>query len=305
MSKIAFVYPGQGAQKIGMGKDFYDTNKEIFDYHCDLLGMNIAQICFEEEELINQTQYTQPALLAVEMAITNEILKLGIKPDITAGLSLGEYGAIYACGAIDFESALNLVTKRGYFMENATQKGEGGMTAVIGLSGKDVEDAIKGVEGVSVANYNTDKQTVITGLLANMDEAESKLKEAGAKIVKRLNVSGPFHSKFLYEAGQKLSNYLEKTSFKNLHIPYISNVTAESVDDVSNIRNLLEKQVYSPVHWYQSILYLIESGVDVFVEIGPSKTLSGMIRKIDRSIKVLNVETMDDVLKLKENLDVR
>ena len=297
MSKIGFVYPGQGAQKVGMGKDF--LNLEILEKAKLKTGIDFQQIILEENELIDQTRYTQPAMLLVEMVITDELIKSGIEPDLAAGLSLGEYGAIYAAGGINFYDALKAVSVRGKLMEEAVPSGVGTMAAILGLTGEKVENVVNEIEGITVANYNTDTQIIVTGQKAMMDEAITKLKVAGAKICKELNVSGPFHSPMLIPAGKKLREALSSVEIFDMKIPYVSNVTAKTVNDKASVKELLEKQVSSPVRWSDSVKLMIEEGVDIFIEIGPSKTLSNMIKKIDKSVKIYNVETREDLEKLR------
>lgn len=307
MGKIAFIYPGQGAQKIGMGKDFYEIKpdaKRIFDEADEVLDFDIKNICFEENELINNTKYTQAALVTTCLAITKEVENLGIKPDVTAGLSLGEYAAIVAAHGMTEKDAIAAVRKRGIFMDEAvpTDNPEkaGAMAAVLGMETSKIEDLISDIEDVDIANYNCPGQIVITGLKPAVKKAAKILSEGGAKRVIELNVSGPFHSKFLKTAGQKMSNELEKINLTELEVPYVTNVTGEYVNDISETKGLLVKQISSPVKWEQSVRNMINNGVDTFVEIGPGKTLTGFIRKIDRSVKCINISTVDDLDKLKE-----
>ena len=285
MSKIAFLYPGQGAQVAGMGKDFYEKSplaKEVFDKSCEILGQDMKHICFEENELLDRTDYTQAALVTTCMAMTKEIMARGLTPDMTAGLSLGEYCAITTAGGMELEDAIKMVWLRGNLMHNAVPEGKGGMAAVLGLSGEAVNEAIAYMEGVYVANYNCPGQIVITGDKEAVENAAPALKEAGAKRVIPLNVSGPFHSIYLKEAGEKLYQALSEVTLGELKIPYVTNVDASIVTDTTRTKELLKEQVYSSVLWEQSVRAMIADGVDVFVEIGPGKTLSGFMRKIDR-----------------------
>lgn len=302
MNKIAFIYPGQGAQKVGMGKDFYEKSqlaKQVYDKAEEILDFDIKHVCFEENELINNTQYTQAALVTTCIAITREIQEMGIYPDVTAGLSLGEYAAIVAAGGMKAEDAVHAVRKRGIFMDEAVPEGKGAMAAVLGMTGEVVEEVVKEIENVSVANYNCPGQIVITGMKEAVVNASEKLKSAGAKRVIELNVSGPFHSEFLVEAGKKLAEELENIELSPLKIPYMTNVTAEYVDDITKTKDLLEKQVSSPVRWEQSVRAMIENGVDTFIEIGPGKTLAGFMRKISRDIVTYNVGSVEELAKLK------
>lgn len=300
-NKIAFLYPGQGAQKVGMGKDFYenyDVAKEVFEVASEVLGKDITKICFEENEEINQTKYTQIAMLATEIAITKVLREEGIIPQLTAGLSLGEYASLFTSGAVNETDVLKAIKIRGNLMETAVPTGLGGMCAIMGLSGYEVEDALKDINGIEVANYNTEKQIVITGESAKMEEAKEKMFEAGAKICTDLFVSGPFHSKMLTEAGSELRKVLDEMEIGNINIPYVSNVNAEIISEPSDITNLLEKQVSNSVRWLQSMEKLMAEGVDLFVEVGPGHSLSKMIKKISKSVAVVTVGNIKDMEKL-------
>lgn len=305
MKKIAFIYPGQGAQKVGMGKDFYEQGmlaRAVYDKAEELLDFSVKDICFEENDLINNTAYTQAALVTTCLAMTAELNAAGVNPDTTAGLSLGEYAAIAAAKGMSYEDAILLVRKRGIYMNEAVPDGVGGMAAVLGLTKEQVEEAIDGMEDVSIANYNCPGQIVITGMKEAVEAAETPLKEKGAKRVLPLNVSGPFHSSFLTKAGEQLDEELSKVSFTTLAIPYVTNVTAQYVNDISETRELLKQQVSSSVRWEQSMELLIQDGFDTFIEIGPGKTLSGFMRKINKDVTVYNVSAYEDVAKLLESL---
>ena len=304
MGKIAFIYPGQGAQKIGMGKDFYETKpnaRRIFDEADKVLDFDIKNICFEENELINNTKYTQAALVTTCLAITKEVENLGIKPDVAAGLSLGEYAAIVAAHGMTEKEAIVAVRKRGIFMDEAVPtdnpKKAGAMAAVLGMETSKIEELILDIEDVDIANYNCPGQIVITGKTKAVEKAAEHLKEAGAKRTVMLNVSGPFHSTLLLPAAKELEMELDKTEFHELMIPYITNVTAEAVTDVRKSPGLLVTQLTSSVRWQQSMEKMIADGVDTFIEIGPGKTLAGFMKKIDRSVKVCNVATWEDLEK--------
>ena len=305
MGKIAFIYPGQGAQKIGMGKDFYETKpnaRRIFDEADKVLDFDIKNICFEENELINNTKYTQAALVTTCLAITKEVENLGIKPDVAAGLSLGEYAAIVAAHGMTEKEAIVAVRKRGIFMDEAVPtdnpKKAGAMAAVLGMETSKIEELILDIEDVDIANYNCPGQIVITGKTKAVEKAAEHLKEAGAKRTVMLNVSGPFHSTLLLPAAKELEMELDKTEFHELMIPYITNVTAEAVTDVRKSPGLLVTQLTSSVRWQQSMEKMIVDGVDTFIEIGPGKTLAGFMKKIDRSVKVCNVATWEDLEKI-------
>lgn len=301
MGKRAFVFPGQGAQYIGMGKDFYEqipVSREMFDLASEAAGLDVAALCFEENERINITEYTQIAMLAMEVAVLKAVEEKGYMPDVTAGLSLGEYGALVAAGAMGEEDAFRVVRKRGIYMQEAVPKG-GAMTAVLGLGTDVIEKVCEETDGiVSIANYNCPGQIVITGQAEAVASAAQTLAEAGAKRCIPLKVSGPFHSSMLKEAGERLGMALEDTEIHDIRIPYLANVTADYVGDKSQVKPLLMQQIASPVRWQQSVEKMIADGVDSFVEIGPGKTLSGFIRKINRNIKVLNIEKVEDLEKL-------
>ena len=300
MSKIAFVYPGQGAQKKDMGIDFFDN--KAFDVASDCLNLDVRKMIKEGSSYLDETKYTQASILAVEIAITDEVLKLGIKPSITAGLSLGEYAAIYGAGGIASFDALNIAAIRGKLMDEAVPSGIGAMTAVLGLNKEKVELAIKDVDDIWIANYNTETQIIITGRKSNMEEAINRLKEEGAKLCKELKVSGPFHSPLLNKAGEELKTYLNKVTFNDLTVPYISNVTGDRVVNKDNIKELLSMQVSNPVKWEQSVKLMLKEGIDTFIEIGHSKTLTNMIKKISKDVKLYNVENLEDLEKLRSEI---
>ena len=305
MSKIAFIFPGQGAQKAGMGKDFYENSKmaaEVIDRASELLGLDMKALCFEENDLLDQTEYTQAALVTVCMAMEKVLRERGLAPDVTAGLSLGEYCAIASAGGMSTENAITTVRKRGILMQNAVPGGQGAMAAVLGLDAGKIEEVLADRSGVMIANYNCPGQIVITGWKEDVEQAADALKEAGAKRVLLLNVSGPFHSSLLEQAGEELGKELKQVDFSDLQIPYVTNVTAEYVTDITKTKELLARQVASSVRWQQSMELLIADGVDTFVEIGPGRTLAGFLRKINREVKVYNVGTWEDVDKVVNEL---
>lgn len=308
MGELAFIFPGQGAQYVGMGKDFYEnipTCREIIQKAGEISGVSLEEICFEENEKISITEYTQIAMAAVEAAILKALEEKSIFPDMTAGLSLGEYSAILASGAMSMEDIFYTVRKRGIYMQEAVPEG-GAMSAVLGMEAETIEKICQDTEGtVSVANYNCPGQIVITGEEKAVQRACQKLKEAGAKRILPLKVSGPFHCRLLKSAGKKLSNVLEEISLQDIRIPYISNVTAKAVTDKEDIKELLVQQVSSSVRWQQCIETMIEDGVDTFVEIGPGKTLSGFMRKISRDVEVMNIQTVEDFNKVTQILRER
>ncbi|MBD5547084.1 MAG: ACP S-malonyltransferase [Lachnospiraceae bacterium] len=305
MSKTAFMFPGQGAQYIGMGKDFYDKEeiaREIFDKASSITGLDIPSICFTENDKLSVTEYTQIAMLTVETAILKVLEERGIHPDVTAGLSLGEYGAIVACGAMRAEEAFAIVRRRGVYMQEAVPVG-GAMAAVMGLSSDVIEETCLNTPGiVSIANYNCPGQIVITGEADAVNRAGETLKEKGAKRVVPLNVSGPFHSQMLVGAGERLRKDLDKVQINDFSIPYVANLTADYVSSPENVRELLEKQISSSVKWQQSVERMLADGVDTFVEIGPGKTLSSFVKKINREVTVLNVDKYEDLEKCLEVL---
>lgn len=301
MGKTAFMFPGQGAQYVGMGKDFYEqipVCKEMFKLAGEASGLNVEALCFEENEQINITEYTQIAMLAAEVAMLKAVEEKGIRPDVTAGLSLGEYGALVASGVMTPEDVFKIVRKRGIYMQEAVPDG-GAMAAILGLDTEIIEKICEETPGmVSVANYNCPGQIVITGENGAIQEAVAKLTEAGAKRCVPLKVSGPFHSPMLVGAGEKLAKELEAVAVHEIQVPYIANVTADYVSKTEDVKPLLEKQVSSSVKWQQTIERMLADGVDTFIEIGPGKTLSGFMRKINRDVKVLNVEKVEDLAKL-------
>ena len=297
MSKTAFIYPGQGAQKAGMGADFYENSeiaRYIFDQAGEELDLDMKELCFEENDRLDLTEYTQAAMVTTCLAMTRVAESKGLKADITAGLSLGEYPAIAAAGGMNDMDAIRLVRKRGILMQNTVPAGVGSMCAVLGMETAVMEDVIADMEGVTVANYNCPGQIVITGEEAAVEKAGAALKEAGAKRVVPLKVSGPFHSAMLTGAGEKLAEVLENTKLQEFSIPYVTNVTADYVTTTEPVKELLKKQVSSSVRWQQSIERLIADGYDEFVEIGPGHTLSGFMRKINRDVKTVSIEKLED-----------
>ena len=309
MSKIAFIYPGQGAQKCGMGQDFYENSasaKAVYDMAAEVLKDNMdidmKDLCFHENDKLDLTEYTQAAVVTTCLAMTKVVEEAGIHPDVTAGLSLGEYCAIAAAGGMKDEDAIRLVRKRGLLMQNTVPAGEGAMCAIMGMTGEEIEKVTDTMEGVSIANYNCPGQIVITGETKAVEAAAEKLKEAGAKRTVMLNVSGPFHSPMLGKAGEELAEVLQGVELSPLKVPYVTNVTAQEVTDISQTKELLARQVSSSVRWQQSMENLIAAGVDTFVEIGPGRTLAGFMRKISRDVTVYNVGTWADVEKVAESL---
>ena len=305
MSKLAFIYPGQGAQTAGMGADFYEngeTARDLFDAASEAVSLDMKELCFTPNDRLDLTEYTQAAMVTTCLAITRVLTERGMKPDIAAGLSLGEYCAIAAAGGMQELDAIRLVRKRGILMQNTVPAGEGAMCAVIAMAADEIERIIGGMEDVSVANYNCPGQIVITGKTKAVEEAAVRLKEGGAKRTVMLNVSGPFHSKLLLPAGEQLAAEMEPMVFSALQIPYVTNVTAKTVTDIGESKGLLAQQVSAPVRWQQSMEHMIAEGVDTFVEIGPGKTLEGFLKKIDKEKRVLHASVWEDVDKLVQEL---
>ena len=297
MSKIAFIYPGQGAQAVGMGKDFYEKSplsRTIFDQASEAVNLDLKKLCFEENDLLDKTEYTQVAMVTACLAMTRAVESMGLHADMTAGLSLGEYCAIAVAGGMCDLDAIRTVRSRGIFMEHAAPEGSGAMSAVLGMDAAVIEDVLNGREGVSIANYNCPGQIVITGAADAVGEAGDACKEAGAKRVVPLKVSGPFHSALLAEAGKKLGEALEDVTIQPITIPYLTNVTADFVKDPADVKDYLVRQVSSSVRWQQTIERLIADGAEEFVEIGPGRSLSGFMRKINREVTTCNIDKMED-----------
>lgn len=303
MGKTVFMFPGQGSQYIGMGKEFYEqipVCKEVYDLASEVTGLDIPALCFEENEKLNITEYTQICMLATETAIYMALEQNGYQPDVTAGLSLGEYGALIASGVMTAEEAFELVRKRGIFMQEVVPAG-GAMAAVLGLDAAAIEQICGEIaeqtgKEVSIANYNCPGQIVISGQEEAVHLAGETCKASGAKRVVPLKVSGPFHSKMLRGAGEKLNEELKKVEICDSFVPYIANVTADYVTKKEEVKPLLASQVSSSVRWQQTIERLLADGVDEFVEIGPGRTLSGFVKKVNRDVKVSNIDKMEDFI---------
>ena len=276
MSKIAFIYPGQGAQSTGMGQDFYEKSplsRAVFDQGSQAVNLDLKKLCFEKNDLLDKTEYTQVAMVTACLAMTRAIKAMGLYPDMTAGLSLGEYCAIAVAGGMCDLDAIKTVRSRGVFMEHAAPEGTGAMSAVLGLEASVIEEVLEAREGVSIANYNCPGQIVITGEAEAVAEAGNALKEAGARRVLPLKVSGPFHSPMMKPAGEELKKVFASVSMNPLLIPYVANINAEVITDCGRIEDLLVQQVSGSVRWQQSVETMIQEGVDTFVEIGPVKLL--------------------------------
>ena len=311
MGKTVIMFPGQGAQKIGMSQEFYEkykVSRDCFEKAENVTGLDMTNLIFKENENLDKTEYTQIALYTAEMAAFYAGVEEGLTFDSAIGLSLGEYSAMTACGAIDFEDCASLVRNRGIYMETAVPDGHGAMAAVIGLDSGKIEEVIchSGLDNVGIANYNCPGQIVISGETEQVKQAADKLKEAGAKRAVLLNVSGPFHSSLLTGAGEKLEAVLKELTIEKPQIPYVANVDASYITEQADIMPRLVSQVSHSVRWQQSVEKMVENGVDTFIEIGPGRTLAGFNKKIAKAIgkelTTYNVATMEDIDKVVEAL---
>ncbi|MCR4617856.1 MAG: ACP S-malonyltransferase [Lachnospiraceae bacterium] len=312
MSKTVFMFPGQGSQYVGMAKDFYDAYpevREVFSKASEAAGFSVEELCFEENEKLNITEYTQICMLAAEAAVYTAAKKEGLKCDVTAGLSLGEYGALIASGAMSMEDAFKVVRQRGKFMQAAVPEG-GAMAAILNLDPQIVADVCKEVEAagpdadaaaytlpyvVSVANYNSPVQIVITGREDAVKKASDICVERGARRAVPLKVSGPFHSALLKGAGEQLGKVLEDVTVNDPVVPYLANVTADYVTGKDQVKPLLTAQVSSSVKWQQTLERLLADGADLFVELGPGSTLTGFVKKLNKEVKTVNIEKLEDL----------
>lgn len=307
MGKIAFIYPGQGAQCPMMGKALIETNKvakEIFDIGNDQLDFDLYDLCMTDNPLLNETAYTQPALLAVSTAITEVISSYGIKADYTAGLSLGEYSALVASGVMTYKDAIKVVRKRGQLMEAAGKESQGAMAAIIGSSQEAIQGVLDQVDGyVAFANFNNPKQIVLSGEKKALEACYPLFETAKIRAIP-LNVSGAFHSALMASAGEGLAAVLDTIDLDQATTPYLTNVTGDVVEDSQLTKDLLVQQLTSSVLWEQNMRRLIDLGVETFVEIGPGNTLAGLMKKIDRKKKVISVSTPETLKQLLDYLEV-
>lgn len=309
MGKVAFVFPGQASQYPGMGKelaDMYPSAKAVFDEADKALGFSISKMCFEgSEEDLKLTANTQPAILTCSIATYRVLEEKGLAPDFVAGHSLGEYSALVTAGALKFADAVRLVRKRGTYMQEAVPAGKGAMAAIMGLSPAVVTDVCKRASQGQVcapANLNSPDQTVISGDADAVKRAVELASQAGAKRATILPVSAPFHSALMMPAQEKLAHDLQKTHFDTLRVPLVTNVDADTIETGEQARDALVRQVTAAVHWEESVRLLIEEGVNTFVEVGPGKVLTGLLRQIERSVATLNVEDETSLLKTVEKI---
>ena len=303
MSKIAFVFPGQGAKFVGMGKDIYENNetaRQEFDKIFSSLSFDLKTAMFEgPEETLKKTKYTQPAIVAMSLVLEKLVRSKGIKPDFVAGHSVGEYAAFGSGEFLTLSDAVKLTAFRGETMNEIAESVNGGMAAIIGMNSEKIKEVLKTVDGVVEAvNFNEPKQTVIAGEKSAIEKACAALKEAGAKRALPLAVSGPFHSSLMKPAGEKLKEEAEKYDFREGTAKLVANTTAEIISSPEEIKKEIYAQSFGPVKWVDTVNRLKENGVDIIYEIGPGKVLAGLIKKIDKELTVININSLEDIEKL-------
>lgn len=305
MKRVAFMFPGQGSQKIGMGQDIYDNYpsiEKLYNHANNILEKDLQKMMFEgPKETLTETENAQPALLLSSIALHTLLIEKEVQPVMTVGHSLGEYSALVAAGALSLDEALPLVNLRGKLMEKAFPKGQGTMSAVLGLSVDEIQEVLKSItdEIVDLANLNCPGQIVISGSVNGIEKASKNLKEIGAKRILPLNVSGPFHSRLMKPANNEFASYLNEINIKDASIPVYANVTATPVTNKDKIKDSLIKQLYSPVRFEESIKNMLQNDVDAIVEVGTGKVLCGLVRKIDRKVKtfaVQDVKSLDEFI---------